>query len=238
MLAAPEPSHRQLLPARTSLSRHLHAQAYVAVVVEGSYCEANAAGRTELRAGDLAIHGPYSAHINRVGMRGAVVLNFPVEGCPADSFGHIDDLDALVRAAEVCGPAAGRLAVAAAAAVPPAIGDWPDQLAAEMASNPLLCIGDWASEHGLAPETVSRGFRRVYGATPKQVRFEQRARRALIALLSKTLPLAQLSLDAGFPDQASMTRAIRSLTGASPLALRRQSSGDKTMHRRAATLSA
>jgi AraC family transcriptional regulator len=75
---------------------------------------------------------------------------------------------------------------------------------------------------------VSRGFRRVYGASPKRVRFEHRARRALSMLMHGDLPLAEVAIDAGFPDQSSMTRAIRSLTGLPPLMLRRRSSGDKT----------
>jgi AraC-like DNA-binding protein len=231
MPAGVEPSGRQSLPARARLARHLHVGAYVAVVLEGSYWEAHAGGRTELRAGDMALHGPYSAHANHVGARGALVLNCPVDGVAADSFARVEDLDAIVRAANEGDPAVGRFALAAATAVSPAIDDWPDQLAAEMAANPRLCIGDWALKHGLAPETVSRGFRRVYGATPKQVRGEHRARRALAALLNDSTPLAALSLDAGFPDQASMTRAVRWLTGASPLQLRRQSSGDKTAGR-------
>ena len=222
------PVGRQLLRAGQCIPRHVHARSYIAVVVGGSYWEAHGAGRRHLRVGDVAVHGPYSAHCNDVGSSGAIVVNIAVDGALADAFGRIEDIDALVRVLKRDSSEARDLVLSALKPVSPVISDWPDQLAADIAASPQLCLGDWALKHGLALETVSRGFRRLYGATPRQVRFEQRARRALFALLSETTPLAQLSLSAGFTDQASMTHAIRSLTGTSPLALRRKSSGDKT----------
>lgn len=222
------PSKRQFLQAGVPLPRHVHSGPYIAVVVEGGYVEANEAGRRELRAGDVAVHGPFSAHCNHVSRSGAVVLNLAVEGPWVDSFGCISDIDALVRLAERDSHEAGLLALSRARTVRPTMADWPDQLALDIASNPQLCLSDWARQHGLALETVSRGFRRVYGATPKRVRFEQRAKHALLALLREKTPLSQLSLDAGFADQSSMTHAIRALTGTSPLALRHKSTGDKT----------
>jgi AraC-like DNA-binding protein len=225
------PTDWQRLRAGESVPRHLHAQAYVAVVVEGSYWEVSAAGRQHLRPGDVAVHGPYGGHCNRVGNTDAVVMNLAVDGPLADSYGHVRDLDAVVRLAQRGGIDAGALVLSAVAPVLPAVMDWPDQLAADIAESPQLCLSEWAQRHGLAQETVSRGFKRAYGAKPKQVRAEHRARRALAALLSESTALAQLSLDAGFPDQACMTHAIRALTGLSPLMLRRQSNGDKTSGR-------
>jgi AraC-like DNA-binding protein len=235
-LVTATPVGRQLLCAGHCIPRHVHARSYMAVVVEGSYWEANGAGRRHLRVGDVAVHGPYSAHCNDVGDSGAIVVNIAVEGALADAFGRIEDIDAVVRASGRDSTEVRDLVLSALKPVSPVISDWPDQLAADISVNPKLCLGDWALQHGLALETVSRGFRRLYGATPRQVRFEQRARRALVALLYETTPLAQLSLSAGFADQASMTHAIRSLTGASPLALRRKSSGDKTDGRVAAII--
>jgi AraC-like DNA-binding protein len=228
---APTPECRQLLRAGHCMPRHVHAHAYIAVVVEGSYWEANAAGRLNLRAGDVAVHGPYSAHCNGVGTSDAVVLNLVVEGPLADAYGRVRDLDEIIRLAHRDSIGAGTLALAALVPVVPAIADWPDQLAADLAATPRLCLSHWAHKHGLALETVSRGFKRLYGATPKRVRAEHRARRALAALLTGSTALAQLSLDAGFADQSCMTHAMRSLTGASPLALRRKSNGDKTGNR-------
>jgi AraC-like DNA-binding protein len=92
--------------------------------------------------------------------------------------------------------------------------------------------------HGLAPESVSRGFARAYGATPKRVRYEQRARRAVDLLLRGTLPLAEVAQLAGFADQAGMTRAVRELTLQTPAAIRRASTGDKTAGAEVPTLRA
>lgn len=233
------PQAQQHLTPGSTLARHLHGPAYLALVVEGSYWEANGVGRRQLRAGDVAVHGPYGAHCNQVGGAGAVVLNLAVQGPLADAYGRIDDVDSLVRTAARQGPEAGALALTLLRPLPPLISDWPDQLALDMAADPQLCLGDWALRQGLAPETVSRGFRRLYGATPKRVRFEQRTRRALAALLGGAgTSLVELALEAGFADQASMNHAIRALTGASPQALRRRSSADKTVGRGAAIVAA
>lgn len=177
------PQAQQHLTPRSALARHLHGPTYLALVVEGCYWEANGTGRRQLRAGDVAVHGLYSAHCNQVGGAGAVVLNLAVQGPLADAYGRIDDVDSLVRAAAQQGPKAGALALATLRPLPPLVTDWPDQLALDVAADPQPCLGDRPPRQGLAPETVSRGFRRLYGATPKRVRFEQRTRRALAALL-------------------------------------------------------
>ncbi|KAI1692069.1 helix-turn-helix domain-containing protein [Ditylenchus destructor] len=61
-------------------------------------------------------------------------------------------------------------------------GDWPDLLAATLARDPALSITAWADRAGLDPASVSRGFARAYGVSPKRFRLELRTRSAVRAL--------------------------------------------------------
>jgi AraC-like DNA-binding protein len=67
---------------------------------------------------------------------------------------------------------------------------------------------------GLAPETISRGFGRVFGTTAASFRAEARARRAFEQIVRTNAPLVDIAANSGFADQAHMTRAVRALTGA------------------------
>jgi AraC-like DNA-binding protein len=98
--------------------------------------------------------------------------------------------------------------------------DWPDRLAAALATEPDFGLGDWARKMHLAPQSLSRGFRRAYGITPKRYRVEQRALRAIRALRDWRGSLASLAAETGFADQAHLTRAVVMLTGLAPNRLR------------------
>ena len=116
------------------------------------------------------------------------------------------------------------------------LADWPDQLAAMLAGGEAaedavhlavddadrgdLALAEWARRIGIAPQSVSRGFRQCYGVSPKRYRLEQRTRRALARLASWRGSSAALAAEAGFADQAHFTRSVRELTGASPAQLR------------------
>jgi AraC-like DNA-binding protein len=216
----PIPMMRQTLLAGSQLPRHLHGEGYVAIVLRGRYWEANAAGRIELGAGDVAVHGRCSAHSNHVRGADAVVLNLRWPDAQPDGFGRLDDLDRLMRALERGDAAIDALVASMLTALPAPLHDWPDELAADLRRDPSLQLRAWAQSRGLAVESLSRGFARAFGATPKRVRFEQRTRRALALLGGSTLPLVQVALEAGFADQAGMTRAVRELTLDTPAALR------------------
>ena len=68
----------------------------------------------------------------------------------------------------------------------------------------------------LRPETVSRGFKAVYGVTPAAYRLTARARAAFASIQRGELSLADIALSTGFADQAHMTRAVVALTGRAP----------------------
>ncbi len=89
-------------------------------------------------------------------------------------------------------------------------------------------LAEWAATTGLAPATVSRGFRAAFGVPPARYRAEARARRAFAALSSGDDPLVEIALACGFADQAHFSRAIVALTGFAPTAWRRTSNPFKT----------
>lgn len=221
------PPIRQRLAPGQQITCHRHEEAYVSLVLEGGYEEAGDQGRQLLGPGDVAMHGLYTCHRNGVARAGAVILNLPARGV-SGYFGRVADADAVVRAAE-------RDPVAAAMALNRSVIrlqaqalDWPDELAAALTADPQISLADWAQARGLAAETISRGFRRAFGVVPKRFRHEVKMRRALAGAIETAAPLAQVALDAGFSDQAQMSRAVSAVTGAAPGAWRKASSGDKT----------
>jgi AraC-like DNA-binding protein len=206
-----------------SLPRHRHARGYVALVLDGGYDEAGDQGRLSATAGTVVVHGDWTAHRDCFGARGAQVLNLPLPAGLAPGAGHIADPDAAARLAE-------RDAVAAAAYVrahfrPGAARrcDWPDLLADALTADPDLALTLWADRVGLDPASVSRGFLRAYGVSPKRFRLEARTRRAIAALASWRGSLADLAADQGFADQAHLARSVVALTGSPPIRLRAKS---------------
>jgi AraC-like DNA-binding protein len=101
-------------------------------------------------------------------------------------------------------------------AIAPTPADWPDALAADLVENPQLSLGDWARRMGLVPETLSRGFQKLFGITPAAFRAEARARKAFARITAGIEPFAAIAARSGFADQAHMSRATKTLTGKTP----------------------
>lgn len=213
------PPPRQHVPGG-ELPRHRHAEGYAAIVLSGAYEEAGDSGRRWVEAGDVIVHRAFEAHLNRVPGRGAETLNLPLTDGALSAFGRVDDVDAIVRAAERDLREASALLLSQHRPQAPAPADWPDLLAQALTRAPVQ-IGAWAREHGLSAEHVARGFRRAFGASPQAYGREARAQAALNDVLLDAAPLAQIAVDRGFADQAHMTRAIRALSGLPPGAWRR-----------------
>jgi len=176
------------------------------------------------------VHGSFDAHLDCIASAGARVLNLPLTDddhtLPAGAW-HVRDPDAVTRAATVDVAEAIALCCGGAIAVP-MLDDWPDRLAAALRVQPALRLDNWGAHHGLAAATVSRGFRSVFGISPARYRAQARARTALRMIRTSHEPLAAVAHDCGFADQAHLSRAIATLTGATPGAWRRTSSPFKT----------
>ena len=214
--------NRQFRSGHTLLGRHRHAESYIALVLSGGYEEAGDRGRIHVRAGDLVIHGGYEAHLNRYDSDGAEVLNLALPWWfePRTTVMRISDPDAVVRIAERDPQEAATMLLSLMEPVAlDAMGratDWPYELAVALQSDPNLRLGDWGQRHGLAEETVSRGFRKVFDVSPSAYRAQQRARRAWRMIVGDRNSLCEIAGHAGFCDQAHMTREVRALTGKAP----------------------
>lgn len=210
----------QTLTAGGRMERHRHAHAYAALVLSGGYVEAGDRGRFRAAPGQVLIHGAWESHMDAVSASGAVVLNLPFADPVAFGVGRIADPDVVARAARRDMVEALGLFREALTPASDDGGDWPDLLAAALRRGPEVGLEAWAAGAGLAPETISRGFRQVFGTTPRRYRAEQRALRAARALQRREDPPAALAAELGFADQAHMSRAVAALTGLPPGRLR------------------
>lgn len=202
------------------MPRHRHAQAYAALVLAGGYVEAGDRGRMRMQPGQVVVHDAYEAHQNYFSSSGAVVLNIPLMEKLDVVTGTIADPDAIARLAERDIRDAACALKDAMRPLDALLSDWPDELAAALAATPDLRIEDWATQMGLAPQSISRGFRRAYGVSPKRYRVEQRALRAIRNLRNWSGTLAALAAESGFADQAHLAREVVALTGFTPRRLK------------------
>lgn len=206
--------------ASERMPRHRHVEGYAALVLAGGYVEAGDRGRIRVESGQVVIHGAYEAHQDYFARAGALVLNLPLIGNLDGFTGVVTDADAIAREAERDILSAAALLKETICPMNALLTDWPDQLAIALASHRDFSIEDWADEMGLAPPSISRGFRQAYGVSPKRYRLEQRTLRALRKLQAWPGTLAGLAADVGFSDQAHLTRAVLAMTGVAPHRLR------------------
>ncbi len=220
--AATAEGRLQALDPLLRLPRHRHGEAYAALVLSGGYVEAGDAGRRRLVAGDVVLHRAFEAHANAVAGAGARVLNLPLTSVRvATPFGRVADADAMARAAEHDAVGAGKMLLARAAWTECDLADWPDLLARDIRSGSSVPLAEWARRHRLAPATVSRSFRSVFGVSPKRYRLEQHALAALKLLTLGSTSIADTAAAAGFSDQAHLSRTILAMTGRTPRSWRR-----------------
>jgi AraC-like DNA-binding protein len=194
--------------------------------LSGGYEESGIRGRCRVGPGDVLRHAAFDSHLDRFNTRRTEILNLPIElmRAPQCWFGRVADPDALLRLAERDPASAGMQLEHEFVASSHGPTDWPDLLAAAMRNNPERSLEELAENMGLARETLSRGFGKVYGITPAGYRAEIRARRALDLIQQGETRLASVAAAAGFADQPHMTRGIRKLTGAAPSAWTRRKS--------------
>ncbi|MBA3669832.1 MAG: helix-turn-helix transcriptional regulator [Sphingomonas sp.] len=203
--------------------RHHHFGSYAALVVRGECCEFGDSGRFEAGPGNVLVHDSFEGHAALIGPRGAAFLNIQIERSPKCAFGRVADLDAVVRAFEK-DPVEGRsMFYLHFRPRPPRIADWPDLLAADLASGRAIRLDQWADSRGIHPSSLSRGFRLCYGITPKRYRLERMTSRAARRLVAAGDNIAGVALECGFADQAHLTRSMVGLFGTTPSKLRRLS---------------
>jgi AraC-like DNA-binding protein len=223
-------SFRQITPGIEkfigySLPRHRHLRPYATVVLAGCFEESGYAGRIRAVAGDVLIHPALDCHTNfRVTSSVTLIRLDWADLSGKGAFHRLGDVEDLARVAQKDShQAALVLASTLEQTIPePArrANDWPDLLAEDLTQNTSLELGVWAEENGLAPETVSRGFKQAYGIAPALFKAELRARSAWIEVTRSSTSLSAIAARSGFADQAHMTRWIHRISGAPPTAWR------------------
>jgi AraC-like DNA-binding protein len=207
---------RETWGAHCNIPRHRHVEPYAALILAGGYEESGSFGRYRVRAGQVLLHRMFDAHLDHFHPSGACILNLRLNEEPDFGVGTVADPDTIARLAEQDPGAATAALKEQLRPCPGLAGDWPDQLAQDLRDDLACRLEAWAERHGLAPETLSRGFRKAFGATPAQFRAEARARWALSRIARGGTSLVVIAAEGGFADQAHMTRAVTTLTGQPP----------------------
>ncbi|MBB6248869.1 AraC family transcriptional regulator [Rhodanobacter sp. A1T4] len=217
MSFAKAPIGHQCHDACQRLDRHCHDGAFATVVLSGGYTEAGDEGRRTVVAGDVLIHRAYESHLDCFSRRGAEVLILPVATNDSIAlFGSAADPDRLLRLARRSPQDAWLLLVETLQPSEQRHQDWPDLLAEQLRQDVHLSLRRWAEDTGLRPESVSRGFQRAYGSSPKSFRARSRTRAAVQRICESRQPLCDIAVSLGFADQAHMSRAVAALTGFAP----------------------
>ncbi len=212
------------------LPRHRHAAGYANVVLAGSFEEASFAGRFVASPGDVLLHGAFDCHANwAVNRRSLQILRLPWFNNSLEGRFRISDPDRLAIAAER-DPIDAMMQLHHDLIQFPVqehvLQHWTERLAQALRAERVLRLDFWAESEHLTPETISRGFHRAFGVTPRVFRIESRARRAWNLLLRSPSPLTSIAHELGFADQAHLSRAIAALTGAPPTYWRRYGVSD------------
>ena len=79
-----------------------------------------------------------------------------------------------------------------------------------------LTLGAIASEVGVHPATLARGFRRAYGCTIGELQRTLRLQHSMLELLEGRYTLAEVAHRAGFYDQSHFTNAFQRAYGTTP----------------------
>ena len=207
----------RVLTSGAALPRHLHASAYATLVLDGGYEEAGDGGRWRVRPGEVLIHAPFSIHRNQSLERGARLVNLPLPlNTAVSACGVAADADLVARLAERDPGAAAEALLEHWQAEAPSLDDAPDRLAKVLSGPDTVSIQAWSKTQGVARQTVFRGFRALYGVAPTRYRVEARARCAWRLILAGEISLAEAALEAGYADQAHMSRDVKALTGRTP----------------------
>lgn len=200
-----------------ALPRHRHAAGYATVVLAGTFEEASFAGRFIAAPGGVLLHGAFDCHANRaMSHRALQILRLPWCDNLLEGYFRVRDPDALAMLAERDPLAAMTQLRSELIHVPAPAFHWTERLAQALRVDRCTQLESWAESQRLAPETVSRGFRRAFGVAPKVFRIESRARRAWNLLLHSSSQLTVIAHELGFSDLAHLSRAIGALTGAPP----------------------
>ncbi|MGH8825577.1 MAG: helix-turn-helix domain-containing protein [Jiangellaceae bacterium] len=116
------------------------------------------------------------------------------------------------------------------ALLPPAVAIDPRVAAALRALPATECVTHVAADVGLSPSRLRTLIHDLTGASPARLRLWRRLRTAMVGLADK--PIALAAADAGFADQAHLTRTASRLIGQTPGDLVRMLQAPRTRRHR------
>lgn len=231
--------YRSTYSASTALPPHYHENAALTFSTRGSFTETVARRTFDCSALDVIVRPPGAAHTNRY-EDGAlcVIVNvtpsmiaafstrlfdapgavpreiaFPIVHRIAREFSNAGDVSPIVVEGlllELIGEASRPAPLAA----PRWLRDARDYMHAHWQEHPAL--GDIAKAAGIHPATLVRAFRKHLRCSPGEYLRRLRLEHARTALLSTTLSIAEVALEAGYYDQSHFTNAFRRAFGITP----------------------
>lgn len=230
--------------AGTRQPPHHHDVDSITLILRGGLAET--AGRQEQVAGPLSVVVKPAGvvHADRVGPRGARTIQVVLEDDVLDDRRRLGPwrwihagpgvraLLALQRALRVRVPVADAieervlelLGEVAADDVPAGREPPPWLRRAREALHDRLATGvrvrDLAAEAGVHPVSLTRAFRRHYGASVTEIRRRERLRRAAAAIQGTRRDLTRIAHATGYADHAHMCREVREATGRTPSEIR------------------
>lgn len=90
------------------------------------------------------------------------------------------------------------------------------ELVMDRAREASLSVAEMAAAAQVHPVHLARVFRQAWGCSPGDLLRWRRVERAAELMLHRRLSLAEAAVEAGFTDQAHMTRAFRAVLGLTP----------------------
>ena len=193
----------------------------MAVVLAGHLLENSLIGRFRVGPGEALVHGGFDCHSNSAdATQPARILHVPWFDHLREGRFRIEDPDAVVRLAH---QSPAQAVAYLSQHLQPKIheaDDWPAQLAEDLRADRSLLLRTWAATRGLARESVSRGFARVFGVHPRVFRLELRTREAWKAIIGSQRSLTEIAHHQCFADLSHMTRNVRRFTGLTPMGWR------------------
>ena len=129
--SAPHAAYPYQLPMTREIAHHRHDRPYATLILSGAYEEAGDSGRWRVEAGDVLIHGAFSAHRDGLARRPSMVLDLPLPFSAefGPCCGRVRDPDAIVAAAANDRAEAADLLIEMMTEDAAAQGDAPDLLA-------------------------------------------------------------------------------------------------------------
>ena len=209
---------------------HRHPQAQHSLLLAGSYVEDSEAGRREVHCRTLSIKPAGFEHEDGFGRAGALILSVLHEAGDggARDYGLSCWPKSIPPQAMAVGEGFDHASIAGpcvetkrSAPIPSSAQPWLTEARQRLLDQPQMAVTTLARTLGKHPVHLARQFRTTFGEAPSEVRQHDRAARAIDYVVRSSRTLADIAFDAGFSDQAHMTRVLKVMTGWTPAELRR-----------------